>query len=170
MRTIFKKKTYCLSNGLPTLKPKPFFFFFLAFDVFVGRRPAELKAVSSRLPKFGSLCFSDRNSLNNLQKRKRKKKKKKATASQFIILIHKQSSMFMAGVMTCLWQHYVCFTTPLSSQVFTTALRGGCQSVQEVLECLISYSNARANKNGERKRCLAGRTVRLTGVVIKPSH
>ncbi len=52
---------------------------------------------------------------------------RKTRATRFIILIHKQSLMFMAGVVTCLRQHYVCFTRPLSSQVFTSTALGGCE-------------------------------------------
>lgn len=79
------------------------------FGVFVGRQ-LQLRAALHHLPKFRimtQLCVSPTCRAAS----------KKSTTFQFIILIHKQSLMFMAGVVTCLWQHYVCFTTPLSSQV-----------------------------------------------------
>lgn len=79
------------------------------FGVFVGPQ-LQPWAVLHHLPKFRlmtQLCVSPTCWTAS----------KKSTAFQFIILIHKQSLMFMAGVVTCLWQHYVCFTTPLSSQV-----------------------------------------------------
>lgn len=86
------------------------------FGVFFGLYPAKLKAVLSHLPKFRSwhsfVCLPAATCWTTARKFSRK-----ATTFQFIILIHKQSLMFMAGVMTYLWQHYVCFTTPLSSQV-----------------------------------------------------
>lgn len=79
------------------------------FGVFVGPQ-LQPRAVLHHLPKFRimtQLCVSPTCWTAS----------KKSTTFQFIILIHKQSLMFMAGVVTCLWQHYVCFTTPLSSQV-----------------------------------------------------
>lgn len=42
---------------------------------------------------------------------------REAGVRQFIIVLHKQPLMLMTGVVTCLRQHYVCFTRPLSSQV-----------------------------------------------------
>lgn len=66
-----------------------------------------------------------------------------------------------------------------------SALRGHCQDrlydrgtwrqrgdrwqhVQEVLGCLISYSSTLTNK--KREQGLAGKSVCLTGMAIKPSH
>lgn len=86
---------------------------------------------------------------------------KKARALQFIILIHKQSLMFMTGVVTCLRQHYVCFTRPLSSPLLRplAAFPRGSGMFNQLL----------TNKK-RREQCLARRSACLTGIAIKPSH
>lgn len=106
-----------------------------------------------------ALCFSSRF-------------QKAARALQSIILVHKQSLMFMTGVVTCLWQHYVCFTRPLSSQVLwplhSEAERGllavrpwGSGMFNQLLEHI---------HNKKKERCLAVKSVGVTRIAIKPSH